>query len=461
VPEITTPRLVLAAPHSGAGKTTVTMGLAAWLSKELAVRCFKVGPDYLDPNYLKAGAGTDVVNLDGWLLNKTLIKQGFYRYSHQADLALIEGVMGLFDGKGSGRAGSSAQVADWLGAPVVLVIDASRSARSLAAVTAGFKQFDPRVNIVGVFLNRIGGATHLKIAKRSIEKLAGVPVVGYLRRDQRFEADSRHLGLVQRPAAELRALAQRVAGAIAETTDRALLLRLASEARAVKVRPEAAARGAVVTARARKAMRIGVARDEAFSFYYHDNFHLLQRLGAELVFFSPLRDTGLPSGIDGLVLGGGWPELHADDLAANRSMLRSIRLAAGSGRPIYAECGGLVYLTEELIVGNRARPMVGLLPARAAMTSKRQGLGYRRAALARDTVLGPKGTVVRGHEFHWSTVTPNDRTDGFADGYLYSDGRREGFASDNLLASYLHINLMGRPELAENFLAACGKETDV
>jgi cobyrinic acid a,c-diamide synthase len=457
MPEITVPRLLLAAPHSGAGKTTVTMGLAAWLSQELAVRCFKVGPDYLDPSYLRAGAGTDVVNLDGWLLNKTLVKQGFYRYSNQAGLALIEGVMGLFDGKGSGRRGSSAEAAEWLDAPVVLVLDASRSARSLAALTAGFKDFDPKIKLAGIFLNRIGGAGHLEIAKRSIERLTGVPVVGHLRRDQAFEADSRHLGLVQRPAAELRALAQRVALAIAETTDKALLLRLAAGAGAVKVKAE-------VDGSCRhgsEPVRVGVALDEAFSFYYHDNFHLLRRLGADLVFFSPLRDTELPSGIDGVLLGGGWPELHADDLADNRSMLRSIRRAADSGRPIYAECGGLVYLTEQLTVGNRSRPMVGLLPARAAMTSKRQGLGYRRAALARDTVLGPKGTVVRGHEFHWSTVTPTGETrgaDGFVEAYLYSDGRREGFASSSVVASYLHLNWMSVPEMAGNFLAACAKE---
>lgn len=445
---ITVPRVMLAAPRSGSGKTTVTMGLAAWFSRQLNVKCFKVGPDYIDPTYIGAGAGCRGVNLDSWMLDRRLLCQAFYRGTKESDLALVEGVMGLFDGKGSGPCGSSAQVARWLKIPIILVVDAAGTSRSLAALVSGFLNFDPRINVAGVFLNRVGSDAHHRSAKLSIERMVKIPVVGYLPRDPAFDAPSRHLGLIQRPGSELTALAARIAQTLARTADGEAILQIAANRQPVRV---GASREPRMTA---KGIKIGVARDEAFSFYYDENFSVLEELGAELIFFSPLDDRELPAGIDGLVFGGGWPELCAERLAANQSMRRAVRDAADRGLPVYAECGGLIYLAKTLTVARRSWPMAGVLPATAAMNDKKQALGYRKARFSKQTILGDKGISVRGHEFHWSTI---DRPPGpgFEPAYVFEDGRHEGFASENVLASYLHLNWLSDPELAENFLRAC------
>ncbi|MDP1808763.1 MAG: cobyrinate a,c-diamide synthase [Actinomycetota bacterium] len=448
---INVPRILVAAPHSGAGKTTVTMGLAAWLSREMTVRPFKVGPDYIDPGYLEAGAGSPAINLDGWLLTKDRVKQVFFSHSQDSDIALIEGVMGLFDGRGAGSAGSAAQIARWLDVPILLVVDAARAGRSLAALVSGFRGFDKKINIAGVFLNRIGSQSHLAGARDSIEKYTGIPVVGHLPNDPALAAPSRHLGLIQSPRAELESLARCIASTLAATTDRARLLAIAAAAGPVDFERDRRKQPV-----GRKLI-IGVARDEAFSFYYHDNLSLLKSLGAEIAFFSPLADARVPDGADGLIFGGGWPELYAGKLAGNHGMRRSILKSAGQGLPIYAECGGLIYLTKSLTDQTGPHAMVGLLPATAMMTGKRQGLGYRQAKFRRSTILGGKGMAVRGHEFHWSVVTesPAAKSGRFEQAYIYNDGRLEGFASDKVLASYLHLNWNGRPELAENFINSC------
>ncbi len=448
--KIETPRLIIAAPHSGAGKTLVTMGLAAWLGKEMDLRPFKIGPDYIDPVFLEAGAGRPAVNLDGWLLAKERVADVFYRHAHGGNLALIEGAMGLFDGKGSGDQGSAAQIARWLKAPVILVVDAARCGRSLAALVGGFRDFDRRLKLAGVFLNRVGSPSHLKTAREAIENLAGLPVVGYLPRDPELAVSSRHLGLAPPPKAVLVKLARRAAAALAAGTDKKALLRAAAAATPVSFEP------AQTLSPASERVKIAVARDDAFSFYYHDSLALLRSLGATVEFFSPLNDAALPAKTQGLFFGGGWPELRADRLAANDAMREAILSAAEKKMPIYAECGGLIYLTKSLKIDGRALPMVGLLPAAAAMTDARQGLGYRRAKLNRPTILGGKGLTLRGHEFHWSRIRRLGGR-GFDHAYEYEDGSREGFASDNVLASYLHLNWNHRPELALNFLSACAR----
>ena len=446
--KITLPRIMIAAPHSGAGKTTVAMGIASWLAQELSVAPFKVGPDYIDPGYLSAGAGVPAVNLDGWLMPRATLTEMFFDHCGLADIAIIEGVMGVFDGHGSSESGSSAEIAAWLKIPVILVVDASRTGRSVAALVRGFKDFDPCIDIAGVFLNKIGGASHLNIARAAVEDLAGVPVVGHLTRDDGFSSPSRHLGLVQLGADELKVLAARLGRSIGANCDRELLMNIAGAAGEVSVTRNA------LWPKARRAVKIGVARDEAFSFYYPDNLRLLEKLGAGIVYFSPIEDKALPAGIDGLFFGGGWPELHVKSLSANLAMRQSVGAAAAKGLPIYAECGGLIYLTESLSVDGQVWPLVGLLPATSRLTQKRQGLGYRQARFERRTILGDKDLAVRGHEFHWSTVERKSRED-YDRAYTYSDGASEGFASDNILASYLHINWRGQPELAVNFINSC------
>lgn len=456
--KITTPRFILAAAASGSGKTTVAMGLAALLSARMSVACFKVGPDYIDPAYVGAGAKTVASNLDGWLLSELNVKDLFCRRSAGADVVVVEGVMGLFDGRGIGDAGSTAQIAKLLKIPVILVVDASGAGRSLAALTAGFKNFDPDVQIAGVVLNRVGGERHARLAKEPIELEAGVPVLGWLERNEDLTMASRHLGLAQGTAAELERAAAGIARELERNLDVDRLLAIARTAPNLQFDTEERALPCG------EKVKIGVARDDAFSFYYRENFETLEALGARTVFFSPLRDKGLPQGVRGLYFGGGWPELHARTLAGNKSMLCSIRDAGEAGMPIYAECGGLTYLTRSISYDGHAWSMVGLLPASAKVMEKRQGLGYREARFHSETIMGGPGMAVRGHEFHWSVVEKDEKVvgppsaGGFTDAYVYENGAREGFASKNVLASYLHVNWLGQPHLAEAFVDACREE---
>ncbi len=438
------------APTSGAGKTTVAMGVAAILSQSMNVRCFKAGPDYIDPGFLTAGGSSRAVNLDSWLLTKAQLRSLFHRRASVADIAIVEGVMGLFDGKGMSLEGSSAELADWLKIPLVLVVDASGAGRSHAAVVSGFNSIDPRTRIAGVFLNRVGSPRHLKLVAQSIKRQTGLPVIGHLPRANQFKAPSRHLGLEPPASGGLERLRDAVADAMAETTDIDLMIKIAKGAGPVSFNDRPAAGSSVKEDR----IAIGVAKDKAFSFYYDENLELLESFGAELKFFSPLRDQELPTGLKGLYFGGGWPELYAKRLNENRGIREEILAFGRAGLPVYAECGGQLYLSDSIEVETQTWPMVGLLPATSALTDRRQGLGYREAVFSRSTILGPRGTKVRGHEFHWSRLRRSGR-EPFDAAYLYKDGRQDGFASRNVLASYLHQNWLGQPLLADSFVQAC------
>lgn len=450
------PRLVIAGAASGCGKTTVATGIIAALGRlGLVVQPFKAGPDYIDPGYHSLAAGRPSRNLDTWILGTEAVVELFCRSASGCDLALVEGVMGLFDGLSTGaEEGSTAHLAKVLGAPVILVVDASGMARSAAAMVEGYQRFDPGLQLAGVFFNNVGGPGHYRLLKEAVESRTGVRSVGYLARDDALKLPERHLGLVPGvEVVELESRLDRLAEKVLSSLNIEGLLELARNS------PNLDPGEPVIFREPRpRTVRIGVARDRAFSFYYQDSLDLLEWFGAELVSFSPLEDPCLPPDLDGLVLGGGFPEVFREELAANSGMLVSVARAAREGMPIYAECGGYMYLSEG-IRGQDGRffPMVGLIPSVAVMQGRRVALGYVIAETAADCILARGGYTVRGHEFHWSSM---EGVSGESPAFCLKSRRRgeirsEGWSRGNLVASYLHLHLASDPRLAANLVEAC------
>jgi cobyrinic acid a,c-diamide synthase len=452
----TVPRLVVAAPASGSGKTTVATGLmAAFAGAGLAVRAHKVGPDYIDPGYHALAAGRPGRNLDPYLCGPERIVPLFAHGAAGAELAVVEGVMGLFDGAaGHGELGSTAQVAKILRAPVVLVVDAASQSRSVAALVHGFASWDPAVRIGGVILNKVASDRHEALLRTALDE-SGVPVLGVLRRAPVVHVPSRHLGLV--PAAERHgeavAWVRDLAGRVREGCDLAAILALARSAPEVDGAAwdpvaEMAEVAACGGARPRPGRPVvAVAGGAAFTFGYAEQAELLAAAGAQVVTFDPLRDEALPEGTAGIVLGGGFPEVHAAELSANRPLRKEV--AAFDG-PIAAECAGLLYLAQEL----DGAPMCGVLNGSAVMTD-RLTLGYREAVALGDSVLTPAGLRLRGHEFHRTRMEPGAGP-APAWGFAGSGDRRvEGFAQKNVHASYLHVHWAAEPSLARRFVERC------
>ncbi|WP_437734575.1 cobyrinate a,c-diamide synthase [Sorangium sp. So ce1335] len=490
------PRLVVAGTASGVGKTTTTVAIARALrARGLRVALFKCGPDYLDPTYhARAVAGTSH-NLDGWMMGRDAVLSTFAAEAEGADVALIEGVMGLFDGASpTGEEGSTAEIAKWLDAPVALVVDASGMARSVAALVQGFAGFDPGLRVAAVVCNQVGSRGHLDILRQAQRS---PPVLGGLPREQAQSFPERHLGLRTADEAALPEARFEHWGARAE--EWIGLDALLEMARGAPALPEPA-QGATVSpgpaqgapaggarAAAPRA-RIGVAFDEAFHFYYADNLRRLEAAGAELVRFSPLRDARLPE-VDALYLGGGYPEAHAERLADNAAMRAEIRAFAGRRGPIYAECGGLMVLTEAIrTLDGRAHPMVGLVPAEAVMCEKLQALGYVEVETQVRTILGGAGLRFRGHQFRYSELrptqaapapepppapaaqaTPAAQASPLAPAaqaplpieHAYSVRRRrggqvarEGYLAQRVLASYVHAHWASNPLVPEGLVAS-------
>ncbi|WP_345471788.1 cobyrinate a,c-diamide synthase [Actinoallomurus oryzae] len=435
------PRLVVAAPTSGSGKTTVATGLIAALAAQgLDVSPHKVGPDYIDPGYHALAAGRPGRNLDPWLTAEDLVEPLFLHGARDADIAVVEGVMGLYDGAaGAGEFASTAHVAKLLGAPVVLVVDAASAGRSVAALVHGFVTYDPGVRIGGVILNRVGSDRHEEICRAAVEE-TGLPVLGVLRRRDDAATPSRHLGLI--PAAERRpealATVERLGALVAEGCDLRALVALANTAGPSAAEPWNPA----VAAPAGRA-RIAVAGGPAFTFGYAENEELLAAAGAEVVRFDPLRDTALPPETGGVVIGGGFPETYAAELSANEPLRRAVAAFRG---PIYAECAGLLYLARRL----DDLPMCGVLDAEARMTG-RLTLGYREAVAVRDSPVARAGERVRGHEFHRTVCSRGPDT---SPAWQWSAEGPDGFTSANCLASYLHLHWAGMPQMAMRFVGA-------
>lgn len=445
------PRLLIAATRSGSGKTTIVGGLLAALrGRGLRVCGYKIGPDYIDPGHHRLAGNCSVCNLDTWLTDERAMTALFVRTSRGADIAVTEGVMGLYDG-GRGGIGSSAQIAKILRLPVVLVIDVRSMGESAAAAALGFREYDREVDLRGVILNRLGSESHLETIREGLRRV-GIPLLGALRRDDALTLPERHLGLV--PAGESPDLERigRIRDAVERGVNLDLLLAAARSAPPIEAELPAApppfARG----------VRLAVARDEAFSFYYPESLSALEDRGAELTFFSPMRDKALPDA-HGVILGGGFPEVFARELSANGPMRAAMARAAELGIPFFAECGGFMYLTRSITdLRGETFEMAGLVPARCRMNDRLQTVGYVEARALRDTVLCPEGAVLRGHEFHFSVVEPDDGPFPFAlDITRVRTGasRPGGYAKGNVLGSYLHLNFMGSPAAADHFLRRC------
>ncbi|MFG2722467.1 cobyrinate a,c-diamide synthase [Streptomyces sp. NPDC048416] len=487
-------RLVIAAPASGSGKTTVATGLmAAFARSGLAVSPHKVGPDYIDPGYHALATGRPGRNLDAYMCGPELIAPLFAHGARGCDLAVVEGVMGLYDGaSGLGELASTAQVAKLLRAPVVLVVDASSQSRSVAALVHGFASWDPDVRIGGVILNKVGSDRHEALLREAMEDV-GIPVLGALRRAPQVDTPSRHLGLV--PVAERRTDALDAVAAMGEQVragcDLDALLALARSAPPLGTKawepalgpaPDAGAatgaatgtgapshpappafeereswgrasgsgRGGVGNGSAQRPV-IAVAGGPAFTFSYAEHPELLSAAGAEVVTFDPLKDEQLPDGTSGLVIGGGFPEVYAAELSANERLRKAVAELARSGAPVAAECAGLLYLTRSL----DGQPMCGVLDAEARM-SNRLTLGYREAVAVRDNSLAVAGTRMRGHEFHRTVIEPGAGEDP-AWGIVHPERRVEGFVQGGVHASYLHTHWAARPEVARRFAEGCAR----
>lgn len=453
--------LCIAGTHSGCGKTTVSLGImAALVRRGYTVQPFKVGPDFIDPGHHRRITGRDSHNLDGWIMSPAYNREIFLRYGQDADVAVVEGVMGVFDGfSGRDEAGSTAQMAKWLGLPVILVIDARAMARSAAAVAMGFARFDSSLLLKGVIFNRVGSRGHAGMLQEAMkERRISLQIYGHLPREEDLEIPSRHLGLVTDEDFGLNGdRVERLATWVEENLD---LDSLIADTKAGAGMPASGpSPGPKKGECPDSGVRIGIASDEAFCFYYQENLRLLKEAGARLIPFSPLRDERLPGGIKGIILGGGYPELHCEALSRNQVLLQQIREFGLNGGPIYAECGGFMFLMEAIrdLKGN-LYSMVGIFPMHCVMEARLEVLGYREITTGVDSILGPSGTIVKGHEFHYSKIA--ETRPSAVPIYAVRDrrgtaGESEGFVRNRTLGSYIHLHWGSNPEVALNFVQYC------
>ena len=445
-------RIIFAATTSGTGKTTITCGIQRALAKRgLKVQPYKVGPDYIDTEYHFVASGNKSRNLDEFMLPEEEIRYLFARNAENADVNIIEGVMGLYDGLGaSPDYCSTASMAKILDCPVILVIDGKSMAASAAALVLGYKMMDERINIAGVIANNVSTENHFNIVKSAVEKYTGIPVIGRIPKDEKFSLSSRHLGLT--PSVETEGLEEKL-NYIAEVVEKHLdldqLLKL-SNAKPVNFDPERRSKIAGIAN-----LRLGLAYDKAFNFYYQDSLDLLEEMGVEICRFSPLADEKLPN-VDGIFLGGGFPEMFARELSGNKRLLAEIRKKSEEGMPIYAECGGLMYLGETLeSLEGEFFEMTGILRGRSVMSKRLQRFGYCKGSAREDTLLSERGQVVRGHEFHYSDFE-SDMRNAYEMKKRMSDGKLKvwggGYQKNNTLGTYLHTHFAGDYQIAKQFV---------
>lgn len=445
-------KIVIAGTSSGVGKTTVSIAIMAALTKRnLRVQPFKVGPDYIDTSYHYLVTGNRSINLDEHLLNNETIKYLFNKNLENSDIAIVEGVMGLFDGYGIDLDFcSTSGMSKILNAPVILVIDGSKLSTSAAAMVLGYKNLDKDMEIGGVIVNNISSEAHYNTIKDAIEKYAAVPVLGYLLKTEAFKVPSRHLGLV--PSIEFKSMEreiEKLANSVEETLDLDKILEIAKTQGCEEFTFDTA-----ITAEKYNDLTIAVAYDEAFNFYYWDNIRLIQELGVEIKFFNTMEDEKLPD-CDGLIIGGGFPEIYVKELEKNESIMMDIKCKAEEGMPIYAECGGLMYLGEELNIEEKTYKMVGFLKGYSIMTKTLQRFGYCNGEALKETVITKLGEKLVGHEFHHSKFVSKEET-----AFIYSKVKEGqvistwegGYFKNNVFASYMHINFYNNLEVLYKFL---------
>jgi len=447
---------IIAGTSSGSGKTTLALAfLAALAARGYRLAPFKIGPDFIDPGHHALVSGATSRNLDGWMLTRDYNQKLFDRCRQKAQMAVVEGVMGLYDGfDGRSEAGSTAQMAKWLSLPVVLVVDARSMARSAAALVQGFERFDPGVRFAGVVFNRIGSARHLAYLQEALEGHVAMPCLGGIPRDLSIEIPERHLGL---HTADDHPLDKEKIARLAQLIETHVSM---DRLLAILETPQGSGRPSVETGgNPIDRVRIGVARDAAFCFYYPDNLELMEDSGAEIVFFSPRTVSTLPEDLDGLYFGGGYPELYAASLAANSALKTSVRICSQANMPIYAECGGFMYLCDHLTdLNGKTYPMAGCFPFGTRMLTRRKALGYREIQLTQPSPLGPAGIVGRGHEFHYSELSATDSSVASAYAVTPRSGAApsiEGYRIRQTLGSYIHLHFGSNPDMARHFVASC------
>lgn len=445
-----TPKIVVAGATSGVGKTAITTAIMYALTKNgFHVQPFKIGPDFIDPSYHNLVTGRPSRNLDVWMMGKNGVLKCFNNSSQGADVAIIEGVMGLFDGlSGKDDYASTAQIAKMLDAPVILVIDAGKAARSIAAIALGFLHFDKKLKIAGFILNNVAGDKHAKFVLDAFACKVNVPIIGIVRREKKITIEERHLGLIPALEKKKRSIYQS-AKYISEQIDIDKIKSLCKPINRTK---------AIQKEFSDTHIRIAVALDESFNFYYEDNFDALRKQQAELIFFSPVNDVELPENIHGIIIGGGFPEILADKLEFNQAMIKSISKAATNGMPIYGECGGLMYLTRSIRINNEGKKkrqkMVGLIEADTFMSGKLT-LNYTEADCT--SSFFEDIYKIRGHEFHYSNIENISTDSKFAYNMRRGNGvdnKRDGFVVYNCLASYMHLHFANN-RLPERFIKSC------
>ncbi|MDR6999775.1 cobyrinate a,c-diamide synthase [Neobacillus niacini] len=445
-------RLVIAGTGSGVGKTTLTIGLMSALKKKgYTVQGFKCGPDYIDPTYHTAVTGRISRNIDSWMLDHELVKEIMIRASERADISIIEGVMGFYDGKNPmNNSGSTAEISIITKSPVVLVVNCSSMARSAAAIVKGFQVFLEEANIVGVIANRVGSEGHFKLVKTAIEQECGIPVLGYLQKDSDLAIPERHLGLIPSvERGELDSFFNQLGDLVLETIDVDALFEVA-KASPLEIKESQ------FMSRERNKVRIAVARDAAFNFYYQENLELLEAFGAELIEFSPLKGETVPDNVDGLYIGGGFPEEFAAVLQEKTEVNQSIRAAIEKETPTLAECGGFMYLTESIeTTDGKNYEMVGMIPGKVKMQTNLAALGYREITPEEGNFLLEGNLTARGHEFHYSTFQPTTEIQHAYQTKGMRGFKQEGYMNGNLIAGYTHFHFGSCPHLVENWIKKC------
>jgi len=451
---------VIGAAGSSSGKTTTTIALLSWLKeKGYSVAPFKVGPDFIDPGHHTKVSGQTCYNLDSWMLSKAYNRQLFAAQTSDADIAVVEGVMGLFDGyDGLSEAGSTAQMAKWLNLPVVLIVNAKGMARSAAAIVKGFEEFDPDLNIAGVIFTKTGTPRHYNYLKAAVEQSCNVRCLGFLPKNEKIVMPERHLGLVTADELTIGSdVLDLLTSMVDDHVDMKGLLECLPEIEKPLDNPETK-----TALSSQSSPTIAVARDRAFCFYYPDNLEMLENSGAKIVEFSPLECEDLPPDIDGIYFGGGYPELHAKELSGKTRLLNQIREFSEKGMPIYGECGGFMFLCGQLSGMDESikYPMSGCFNFDVTMSKRLRSLGYRQITLKKDTIIGNKGDLLRGHEFHYSSI--DNPASQYEDVYQVAsragqDISLKGYGHNNTLGSYLHIHFGSNEKSARCFVSACQK----
>lgn len=446
--------VVVSAPQGRSGKTVASLALCSILAKRgFSVQPFKKGPDYIDPSWLAAAAGRSCRNLDPFLMSEGVIRASFERACRGVDVAIVEGAMGLYDCPDGDGCGSTAHLARLLKLPVVLVVNTSRMTGSIAAMVRGYQQFEPDVNIAGVILNNVAGVRHEQKLVAAVEGHCGIPVVGKIQRHTDLDMAQRHLGHVPFPESEESAsVIARICRRLESSFDTEMICKIAGEAKSLDANPTEMA------ATPRSKVTIGVVRDQVFSFYYAENLEALSQAGAELVFINSLKDR-LPE-VDGLYIGGGFPEFFLKELEANRGLREDIASAIEGGLPVYAECAGLMYLCRGISWQGERREMVGVIPSEVELTKRPQGHGYVEAEVTGNNRFFPKGLALRGHEFHHSRLV---KSEGLEFTYRLKRGHgvvegRDGIVHKNVLAAYTHLHALGIPEWARSFVSLIVRE---